>query len=310
MKILITGGDGFIGSHLAEILESKGHELVLLDVKFSNNTEGLVSQKVLGDIQDLETFSRVGERFNLIIHTAALSRVERGEERSEECLKINVIGSLNLLKFANNLKPKPHVLFTSSREVYGDPLELPVKEDHPRKPISVYGVSKLAAEELFAYFARKGGLKYTLMRFSNVYGSPRDLPERVIPKFMKSALEDKPITVFGGEQILDFTFIDDVLRGVIRVVEKIENGDESVTNEVFNIASGRGTSVMELANLMINVCNSSSKIEVKPARSFDVRRFIADCSKAKKILGYRPRYSLLQGLKDYKKRLLSQRTVI
>jgi nucleoside-diphosphate-sugar epimerase len=306
LRILITGGNGFIGSHFDERMKKLGHEVTLLDIKFDNNTKSFECPKILGDVRDVETFQHIQTKPDIIFHTAAVSRVEWGEAEPERCFNVNILGLLNTIQWALKMNPKPHIIFASSREVYGEPYDLPVTEEHPKQPISVYGISKLTAEQLLTHYARTDRLKYTIVRFSNVYGSPRDLPERVIPRFMKQALKGQPLTVYGGEQVLDFTFIDDVIDGLTSLIERIDRPNHSVINNDINFATCRGYSIKQLAHLVKSVLNPHSEIRITQERSFDVKRFIGDYSKAKRLLDYTPRVNLDEGLRKYAKRILKK----
>lgn len=303
MNILVTGGNGFIGSHLAESLIKRGWQTSTLDIIYTRNTEEFDCKKIKGDIRDYTVVSEAVWDKDVIVHLAAVSRVEWGQKNPRKCIEVNALGTLTLLEAVRKNNPNAVVIFGSSREVYGEPNSLPVVEDSPKAPISVYGASKLASENLISSYHRVHGLNYVILRFSNVYGSPLDLPERVIPKLMRLALEDNPLTVYGRQQVLDFTFIDDVVEGVVNAAIRVMNVDESVINNDFNFASGRGTSVLELAKLIKKICNSNSKILIKDRRKFDVSRFVGDCRKAKRYLGYKPRHSLQAGLRVYGQRM-------
>ena len=218
------------------------------------------------------------------------------------------MGTINVLEACKKAESRPILLEASSREVYGEPLYLPVNEAHPKRPKSVYGLTKLCAERACLSYSDRSGLdrsvNHVIMRFSNVYGSERDLPERVIPKFMDKALRGEDITLYGGEQILDFTFIDDTVSGIVKLAFRCLEGDGSIFGEDFHFVTGRGVSVSELANMIVGLVGSRSKIIHGVANSFEVRKFVGDLTKSHKILGYEPKVSLEHGL-----RILRDRTV-
>jgi len=306
-KILITGGNGFIGSHLAEKLLARGDSVSLLDLKFNANTQFLDSEKIHGDIRDYKTVRKAVDGKDAIIHLAAVSRVAWGQEDPFNCWLTNQVGTVNVLEACKKAESKPVLLEASSREVYGEPLYLPVNEGHPKRPKSVYGLTKLSAERACLSYSSKSGLdpsvNHVIMRFSNVYGSERDLPERVIPKFMTKAIRGEDISLYGGDQILDFTFIDDTISGIMKLASASLEGDGSIFGEDFHFVTGRGVSVSELSKMIIDLVGSRSRILHGAANSFEVRKFVGDLTKTHKILGYEPRVSLEHGL-----RILRDRT--
>jgi nucleoside-diphosphate-sugar epimerase len=146
-------------------------------------------------------------------------------------------------------------------------------------------------------------IKSVVLRFSNVYGSERDIPERVVPRFMREALQTRPLTLNGGDQVLDFTFIDDVVAGIVRTVDKVSEDPDTINGEDFNFASGAGFPIRDLAKLVREISGANVGIAVQPARRHDVQRFYGDYSKANRILGFEPKHVLREGLRIYKERL-------
>src|SRR6266700_373462 len=307
-KILITGGNGFIGSHLAEKLQSRGDSVSLLDMKFNSNTRLLDCEKIRGDIKDYQTVQKVVDGKDIIVHLAAVSRVVWGQQDPYNCWLTNLVGTVNVLEACTKAESRPVLLEASSREVYGEPLYLPVNEGHPKRPKSVYGLTKLCAERACLSYSDRSGLdrsvNHVIMRFSNVYGSERDLPERVIPKFMNKALRGEDITLYGGEQILDFTFIDDTVSGIMKLASASLEGDGSMFGEDFHFVTGRGVSVSELARMIVDLVGSRSKIIHGAANSFEVRKFVGDPTKARTVLGYEPKTRLEEGLKRLSERMV------
>ncbi|HVH15552.1 MAG TPA: NAD-dependent epimerase/dehydratase family protein [Candidatus Angelobacter sp.] len=307
-RILITGGNGVIGSHLADKLQAAGESISLLDLKFNANTRFLDCEKIQGDVRDYETVRKVVDGKDAVFHLAAVSRVAWGQEDPFNCWLTNQVGTVNVLEACKKAESNPVLLEASSREVYGEPLYLPVNEGHPKRPKSVYGLTKLCAERACLSYSATSGVdrpvNHVIMRFSNVYGSERDLPERVIPKFMNKALHGEDITLYGGDQVLDFTFIDDTINGIIKLGVKSLEGDNRVIGEDFHFTTGRGVSVYQLANMIIDLVGSRSQVIHGGANIFEVRKFVGDFTKARNILGYEPRVSLEHGL-----RVLRDRTV-
>ncbi len=302
-KVLITGGNGFIGSHLAEKLEERGDSVALLDLGFNSNTERLGCEKTRGDVTDYSAVKDAVEGKDAVFHLAAVSRVAWGEKDPFTCWRTNVLGTLNVLEACRKAETNPILFYASSREVYGEPLYLPVNETHPENPVSVYGMSKLAAEKACqAYSGRHGDsrpVNQMVFRFSNVYGSRRDLPERVIPKFMMKALLGEEITLFGGEQILDFTFIDDTVEGILKAYDASldDRSTDKIFGQDFHFVTGRGISVANLARTIIDLADSPSKVIRTNAKGFDVRRFVGDPTKSRQAFGFETRVKLEDGLK-------------
>jgi len=293
MKILITGGNGFIGSHLADKLVERGDDVTLLDLVFNKNTGHLDCEKVVGDLRNSEDVLKVVKGKDAIIHLGAVSRVVWGQQDPYKCFQVNVGGTLNVLESVRKTGNKATVFMGSSREVYGDIKSIPVFESSPKNPKSIYGLSKFTGEGLFQSFRKYFGVKSVIFRFSNVYGSERDLLDRVTPKFILNALSNKPLALYGGKQIFDYTFIDDTVNGILLALGKADD----IVGEDFHFVTGKGTSVEELAKKIVKLCKSDSKIIVEPEKTFDVTLFVGSLEKTSKILGYKPKVSLDEGLK-------------
>jgi len=231
---------------------------------------------------------------------AAVSRVDDAQIDPIRCYNTNVNGTLNILEAIKNSHTK--LIFSSSREVYGEPNKVPVFEENDKNPLTVYGSSKLAGEQIIKTYQKLYGVDYVTLRFANVYGSSRDLPQRVIPKFVDSCINNKPLTLNGGNQVIDFTFIDDVINGVLNLVTDIDSGKENHFGEDYNFASGIGTSVTVLAKLIKSIFNSDSELIFNKERSYDVKNFIGNSDKAKRDLSFSPEHKLQQGLTLLKER--------
>ena len=300
MKILVTGSNGFIGSHLCEQLIKSGYDVTSLDIKFDSNTENLNCEKKIVDITTNDSVDEI-RNSDLVIHLAAISRVDDAQADPIRCFNTNVIGVLKIIEAVKNSKTK--LIFSSSREVYGEPKKVPVKESDQKNPLTVYGSSKLAAEQLLKTYRKLYGLNYVTLRLTNVYGSHRDLPQRVIPRFIDSTRKNSPFTINGGTQIIDFTFIDDVTDGITKLVEKISKNGLEFMGEDYNFSTGQGTSVADLAKLIKKIFNSNSELSYRKERDYDVQNFVGDYSKAKSAFSFDPIHSLQEGLEAYKKRL-------
>ena len=307
-RVLITGGNGFIGSHLAELLLDQGDDVTLFDTHFNSNTAHLSCTKIRGDVRHYSRIRQAVVGQDAVFHFAAVSRVAWGQLDPYTCWRTNQLGTLNVLEACRKAKTSPVLFYASSREVYGEPKYFPVDEAHPKAPLSVYGMTKLCAERACRSYADPSlsrPIKSVIFRFSNVYGSERDLPERVIPKFMRKALRGEDITLYGGEQVLDFTFIDDTIQGILRAYAASMDGGGHLLGQEFHFVTGRGVSVSDLAGMIIALTGSSAQIVLGPANNFDVRKFVGSPAKSHKLLGYKPKVTLEEGLKRLRDRTLS-----
>ncbi len=307
-RVLITGGNGFIGSHLAELLLDQGDDVTLFDTHFNSNTAHLSCTKIRGDVRHYSRIKQAVVGQDAVFHFAAVSRVAWGQLDPYTCWRTNQLGTLNVLEACRKAKTSPVLFYASSREVYGEPKYFPVDEAHPKAPLSIYGMTKLCAERACRSYADPSlsrPIKSVIFRFSNVYGSERDLPERVIPKFMRKALRGEDITLYGGEQVLDFTFIDDTIQGILRAYAASMDGGGHLLGQEFHFVTGRGVSVSDLAGMIIALTGSSAQIVLGPANNFDVRKFVGSPAKSHKLLGYKPKVPLEEGLKRLRDRTLS-----
>ena len=284
-----------------------GDTVTLYDLNFSSNTRSLSCEKIRGDVRDYGAVKKAVEGKDAVFHFGAVSRVAWGQEDPFTCWMTNQMGTLNLLEACKKSETRPVLFYASSREVYGEPLYLPVDESHPKRPISVYGMSKLSAEKACMSYSRGlgnvGSVDHVVFRFSNVYGSERDLPERVIPKFMSKALRGDDITLYGGGQVLDFTFLDDTISGILKAYAACFDGGPNLFGEDFHFVTGRGVSVFDLAAMIVEMVGSSSKIISSGSNTFEVRRFVGNPEKARRMLGYESRVRLEDGLKILRERM-------
>jgi nucleoside-diphosphate-sugar epimerase len=302
-RILITGGAGFIGSNLAEQLMKGGNEVVLLDRK--NNPQNIryfedELEYVSMDVCDPRGVGELlqANGINGVVHLAAVSRVVWGEEQPEECHRTNVDGTANLLKAIRESGKRPWVIFGSSREVYGEPTEFPVKEDHKKAPMNLYGRTKLEGENMIRDFSAKNGSHSAILRFSNVYGNERDILDRVIPRFVLSGLKDQPIEIHGGGQFIDFTHINDTVEGIIRTIHMLEKkeSDPSSTGgygngwcDDFHLLPGKPFTLQQVAASITDHLETDVPIRYGEARNYDVERFHGDPKKAERKLGFKAR---------------------
>ena len=301
--ILVTGGMGFIGSHIVRALMNQNREVLIFDCLIGDRLSlakrlrfpGIEElNTVQGDLYDLKQVrAAIGENgVEKVIHTAAMSFIPDVSKNPYKAFKVNFDGTLNILESAreNNLDQVVHI---STSSVYGEIQYLPVDEKHPLNPKEVYGGSKLAAEKAVEAYARSYGLKSTIIRPTNVYG-PGDLYNRVIKIFIENALSGKPLSLQGGGlQRRDFTYVGDTVRGIVAAL-----GNDRAIGEVFNISYGKDHSIREVAEIIGEII-PGTRVEVTPGRKMDVQKRRLDTSKAQKILGYKPRFDLRSGIKEY-----------
>lgn len=282
-KILVTGSEGLIGYRLCKKLNRK-HDVVRFDLKLGKN---ILNKKQL---------SKSLSRCDGVIHLAGQSRVPAGYKNPLKTIKSNILGTTNILQCIKEINPKIWCIYASSREVYGEQKKRLSEKDR-LDPINVYAVSKLSSEMLMKIFERNYEINTFVVRFSNVYGGLNDHHDRVIPKFIKQAVREENITVEGGEQTFDFVHVDDATDGVVRLLDKINQGKAKQKTYLF--VTGKGTSILNLAKLIIRITNSNSKIVKRKPRNYDVNYFVGDPSTTKKNLGWEAKISLEDGLRKY-----------
>ncbi len=299
-KVIVTGGAGFIGSHLSEELAQRDYHLSILDDLSNGKRENLSAilnkpnvELIQGNTTDLALLQKLFKDIDYVFHLAAMASVPRSIDNPQLCHAINVTGTLNVLIAARDNKVKK-VVNASSCAVYGDAPGLPKKEDMPINPLSPYAVTKVAAEAYCQIFDKVYGLPSVSLRFFNIYG-PRQNPDSdyaaAIPRFIKTASQGKPLVIFGdGKATRDYTYIKDIVSVYILAAESNSTG-------IYNIGSGKSTTVNELARLINRLVGSTVKPVHQPPRAGDIVHSLADISKAK-TFGYRPKFSLEEGLKE------------
>jgi UDP-glucose 4-epimerase len=288
-RVLITGGLGLIGSCLSRHLMQSGIETRIYDL------HGTRSTQTYGDVLDFDLLRRRMNGCDGVVHLAAVSRVIWGEREPDLCWRTNVLGARNVLAAANEASAgqRPWVVFASSREAYGQPDRLPASEDSPLSPINVYGRSKVAAEEAIRE-ARSTGLVTAVARLSNVFGSIHDHRDRVVPAFAHAAANGEKIRIDGPENTFDFTWLDDVCKGLAALCHVVAEG--SRTLPPIHFVTGRGTTLAELAEIARAAGCRSTKIEFAAPRSFDVARFFGDPARARSLLGWQSETPVERGV--------------
>jgi UDP-glucose 4-epimerase len=299
MKVLVTGGAGFIGSNVVRALLERGDDVRVLD-NFStgsrDNLEGLGIEVVEGELRSYERVHAAVRGVELVFHLGALGSVPRSVQDPLTSSAVNVEGTLNVLLAARDENVR-RVVFSSSSSIYGSSGELPRTEQMAPDPISPYGVAKLAAERYCVSFSRVyAQFETVVLRYFNVFG-PRQSPfsqyAAVVPLFVTHIARGEPIVVYGdGEQSRDFTFVANVVDATLRA------GDAPDANgRIFNVAAGTPASVNELAAAIGEILGKPVVRREAPPRPGDVRDSWADVGAARRVLGYEPRVSLEEGLR-------------
>jgi len=283
--ILITGSAGVIGSALTDALEAIGETVVPLDLNARNRAHR-------GDVRNPEDVRRAISPCRGVIHLAAFSRVVWGERDPQLCRSTNVDGTRSVIDAAIASLRKPWVLFASSREVYGQAASLPATEETPLFPINEYGWSKVEGERI-VQGAREAGLKASVMRLSNVYGSSSDHRNRVIPAFVRAAMRGDTLRVDGSDRTFDFTYIDDTIQGLVALIGLL---DRKPAPPPIHLTSGVPTRLGDLAARVVDLARSNSRMIECAPQPFDCRHFHGDSQRAQSLIGWKARVTLREGL--------------
>lgn len=312
-RVLVTGGAGFIGSHICDLLAEAGYEVIILDNLSTgtlDNVKHLLKRDnvkfVRGDILDMDCLMRVMKNIDAVLHQAAQLEIATAVNDPITDLRVNVEGTINVLEAMRRCGVK-RMIFASSAAVYGEPVYVPQDEDHPKNPNWQYGASKLACEHYLKVYHNLYGIRSVALRYGIVYG-PREWYGRVLTVFIKRVvLENKPPVIFGdGRQTRDFVHVRDVARACKLVLEQ-----DDYECEVYNVSSGRETSILDLARLVIE----ASGVDFEPVfedvkegeysklvgvwrKPKELRRMWLDIARITKRYGWRPEISLRDGIRE------------
>ena len=305
MKLLITGGAGFIGSHLCDRYVKEGHEVFCLDNFLSGNLTNIRHlldyrnfKLIKGDVRDAELLEKIIRDVEVIFHLAAQIHVDRSYIEPQLTYDINVKGTQNVLEVAR-LHNTKRIICASSSEVYGSAQQVPINENHPLNAPHPYGASKIAVDRMCYSYIQTYGLDISIMRLFNVFGPrQRDVGYGgVISIFTRRVLSNMPPIIFGdGLQTRDYTYIDDA----VRAYDLVFKHDKPI-NEPINFGTGKEVSILELAKMIIRLAGKEGEIEPVhvATRPGEVSRLIADATRAKELLGWKAEYGLKKGLTDF-----------
>jgi dTDP-glucose 4,6-dehydratase len=302
MKVFVTGGAGFIGSHVVDALIEDGNEVTIFD-NLSKGHKEFINKKALfieGDLKDFDKLTHSVKGHDAVIHMAAEIMIQDSIDNPKEFLKRNIMGTINLLEAMkqNNIKK---IVFSSSAAVYGETGNEAVKEDAPKFPLQPYGASKLACEAILSAYYNSFGINSVSLRYFNVYG-PRDEVKpviRAVPKWIKSSLQGKPLTLYwGGKQVKDFIFVKDIADAHLVALKNCKGV------QVYNVGFGEGKPMTDILKIIVDISGKSLEIIDLGERKGDPQKLVADISKIKSNLNWAPKYTLQEGLKityDYYK---------
>ena len=296
-RVVVTGGAGFIGSHLIDrLLADDSTEVLVLDNLSRGRIANLARWQgdprldlVQADVRDTQSIQALLHSADLVYHLAAQSTVMGAVQERGYTFSTNVVGTFNVLTAAvhNGVK---RVVFTSSREVYGEPISLPVDEESPLLAVNSYGASKVAGEAYCRAYRREFGLQTAVLRLTNVYG-PRDFG-RVIPHWIELARAGCELPVYGGKQVLDFVWVGQAVEALLRA------GRLECPLPPINVGSGTGTRIVDLARRIGRLVDSHARLNLQPARKVEVTRFVANVERMRQILKVEPTLDPLAHLNE------------
>jgi UDP-glucose 4-epimerase len=298
MKVLVTGGAGFIGSTVVRLLLSKGHDVRILDnlsTGYLINVPKTDVEFIKGDVRDKDLVERAVKGIAVVFHLAASIGNVKSLNNPQEDSEVNVVGTVNVMEASRKAKVE-RMVYSSSAAIFGELLTMPIAEDHPQNPDSPYGVSKLAGEKHVLCFGRLYGMIVVCLRYFNVYGIHQryDAYGNVIPIFANRLLSAKPLTIFGdGNQTRDFVNVRDVATANFLAATKATSSD------VFNVGCGQNITINLLGDYVQRASGIATSIEYAPPRKGEVLHCRADISKIYRHLGFQPDTDILNGLREY-----------
>lgn len=283
LRVGVTGSEGLIGASLCSALQLSGYEVQRFDL----------ARRPEEDVRNPESVTRWAMSCDGVVHLAAITRLAWAERDPEECWRTNVGGTANVLRAVTRQSSKPWIVFASSREVYGNAVHLPVKESAPLAPINHYARSKVEAERLVRAAVNQGATG-AILRFSNVYGSVHDHSDRVIPAFARAAAGGDDLSLEGGFQTLDFTHVEDVVRGILQVLRRMASGEPP--DGPVHFVSGRGTRLSDLAMHALRAAGTRSRVIQHEPQPFHIEAFVGDPTRARRVLDWGVQIHVEEGL--------------
>lgn len=307
MKAVITGASGFIGSHLVDSLLYEGYHVVALGRSFP----GLISKEALNnsrldivavDIEAKSDINNVIKGADFVFHLASGSLPQTSNLNPHADIRVNLLGSLNLLDSCVSNQIKKFIFLSSGGTVYGIPKLVPINEDHPTDPLCSYGITKLAIEKYVALYRELYDLNAVILRVANPYGGRQrlDSNQGVVPIFLSRVLRSESLNIWGdGSIVRDFLYIEDLINAII--TSSKYDGPE----HIFNIGSGSGLSLCELIDIIRQVVQKDVDVTYLPARDFDVTTNVLSINKARECLGWSPKVSVVDGVTRFYRSILS-----
>jgi len=297
LRVLVSGGAGFIGSHLVKTLVRAGYQVKVLDNLSTgsiNNLSDLLNaiEFVNGDVRDYNVVERAIRGVDAVVHLAALIDVAESVKKPDLYFDVNVKGTYNVAKASKNVSI---LIFASSSAIYGEPIRVPISEDHPLMPRSPYAASKVSGEAFVNAFAAQYGFRSIVLRFFNVYGPKQSRAYAgVISEFIRRVSKGEPLIIFGdGEQTRDFVHVSDIVNAIMISLKNEE------ARGVFNIGSGEAITINQLARLIIKMAGKEDlKLIYESSRPGDIKYSVVDITRAKKELGFEPKIKLELGIKE------------
>ena len=292
--MIVTGANGFIGLHSVRGLLKKGYNVEAVDIKteglkeFSNNKRCVIHNM---DILD-EDFKDLIEMGDKVLHLAAVARFGPAKDNPQLAVRVNVEGTLNIIKACIE-KKADRLVYSSTGSVYSLNAPVPIREDAPREPSSIYGLTKRMAEDWIMFYGNQ--LPYVILRYGYIYGKGKDWG--AIGAFIKRLSNNERPIVFGGNQTNDFLYVKDVVKANLLALETV------YTNQVYNLGTGRATSIRDVCEYCIKAMKRDLKMKIEPARTFDYPIFVYDISRARTLLRFEPEWNVLDGITDMVKEL-------